>query len=86
MQRRITTSRAKKRQDMLHHLASDEVVCVTTGTGYSRATEAVHALGRIRDGTYGICADCRKRIPAARLMVKPEAARCVACQVEYERR
>ncbi len=48
--------------------------------------QAGEALQRIDEGTYGICADCSKRIPAARLQVKPEAARCVACQAEYERR
>jgi len=86
MARRKTTSRARQRQDMLRELATEEAVCVTFGKGYSRATEAVDALRRIRDGTYGICADCRKRIPAARLQAKPEATRCVACQTEYERR
>ena len=80
------TSRAKQRQEMLRELAADEAVCVTLGPGYSRAAEAVDALRRIRDGTYGFCADCEKRIPAARLQAKPEATRCVACQTEYEQR
>lgn len=86
MRLRKSTSRAKQRQEMLRELAADEAVCVAAGPGYSRAAEAVHALERIRDGTYGICVDCRKEIPAARLQVKPEATRCVACQTEYERR
>lgn len=71
---------------MLRELAADEAICVAFGHGHSRAAEAVTAMQRIRDGTYGICADCDKRIPAARLQVKPEAARCVACQTEYEQR
>ena len=54
---------------MLRELAADEAVCVTFGKGYSRATEVVEALRRIQDGTYGICADCGKRIPAARLRI-----------------
>ena len=86
MRRRNTTPRAKQRQEMLRELAADEAVCITIGIGYSRAAEAVDALRRIQDGTYGICADCGKRISAARLQVKPEAMRCVACQTEYERR
>ncbi len=85
MKLRSETSRAKQRQEVLRELAADEAVCVTVGPGYSRAAEAVDALQRIREGTYGICADCRKRIPAARLQVKPEATRCVPCQTEYER-
>ena len=86
MRRRNSASRAKQRQEMLRELAADEAVCVTLGPEYSRAAEAVDALRRIRDGTYGICADCGKEIPPARLQVKPEATRCVVCQTEYERR
>lgn len=85
MKKRNKTSRAKQRQDMLRELAADEAVIVRDRTGYSRAAEAVDALGRIRDGTYGFCADCHRRIPAARLEVKPEATRCVVCQTEFER-
>ncbi len=86
MKVRSKTSRAKRRQEILRELAADEVVCVAVEQGHSRATEAIDALQRIQDGTYGICADCRKRIPAARLQVKPEAIRCVACQADYEQR
>ena len=86
MRLRSRTSRAKQRQQLLRELAADKAVDVIAGPGYSRAAEAVDALQRIRDGTYGICADCRKRIPASRLQVKPEATRCVACQTECERR
>ena len=71
---------------MLRELATDEAVYVMSGKGHSRAVEALDALRRIQEGTYGICADCGKRIPAARLQAKPEATRCVACQTEYERR
>lgn len=86
MRRRNMTSRAKQRQEMLRELAADEAVCGTIGNPYSRAAEAVDAMRRIRAGTYGTCADCQKKIPAARLQAKPEATRCVACQTEYERR
>ena len=42
------------------------------------------ALQRIEDGTYGRCVDCGKEIPAARLEVRPEAARCVEDQAKVE--
>jgi RNA polymerase-binding transcription factor DksA len=86
MRIRKNTSRASKRQEILRELAADDVAYAISGTGYSRAAEAVDALRRIRDGTYGVCLDCTKKIPAARLQVKPEASRCVACQTEYEQR
>ena len=37
------------------------------------------ALARIAEGTYGICAGCGERIPAARLEALPAATRCVNC-------
>jgi DnaK suppressor protein len=44
------------------------------------------ALERIDAGTYGQCVDCEKKIPDARLKIRPEVARCVACQQKYEAR
>jgi phage/conjugal plasmid C-4 type zinc finger TraR family protein len=32
----------------------------------------------------GLCVDCRNPIPAERLEVFPDAARCVRCQGEWE--
>jgi RNA polymerase-binding protein DksA len=37
------------------------------------------ALGRINDGAYGSCVDCRKPIPVARLDALPYTKRCVEC-------
>jgi len=37
------------------------------------------ALARVDAGTYGICANCGRPIPAARLEARPFAEYCVAC-------
>jgi RNA polymerase-binding transcription factor DksA len=37
------------------------------------------ALGRVRDGTYGVCVDCSGPIGAERLEARPTAVRCVVC-------
>ncbi len=37
------------------------------------------ALQRIREGEYGICEDCGKKIPESRLEAIPYAAVCVHC-------
>lgn len=37
------------------------------------------ALVRARAGRYGVCVDCGRPIPSARLAVRPAATRCVAC-------
>jgi phage/conjugal plasmid C-4 type zinc finger TraR family protein len=70
---------------MLRELASDQGYRVLPGSGPARAIEALEAMRRIKDGTYGTCADCGGKIPAARLRAKPEATRCVRCQTERER-
>jgi DnaK suppressor protein len=43
------------------------------------------ALARLEAGTYGLCIDCGKPVPEARLEAKPEAARCLTCQAKRDR-
>ncbi len=42
------------------------------------------ALGRLRDGHYGLCADCGADIPFDRLKAEPWALRCVPCETRHE--
>lgn len=37
------------------------------------------ARERLRAGDYGVCVDCGRAIPGARLEVRPTAQRCVGC-------
>jgi hypothetical protein len=48
--------------------------------------EIIEALQRVHAGTYGVCVDCGRNIPLTRLRARPEAARCIQCQSDYERR
>lgn len=41
--------------------------------------DVVRALGKIDDGTYGICDRCGRLIPEARLEARPWSVRCVDC-------
>jgi RNA polymerase-binding transcription factor len=43
------------------------------------------ALLRLNDGSYGLCADCDRAIPVARLDAEPTALRCVQCQELFEK-
>ena len=43
--------------------------------------EAMHARAA---GTYGVCAECGRKIPPARLAARPEATLCVDCQRRRE--
>ncbi|MBN2370062.1 MAG: TraR/DksA family transcriptional regulator [Vicinamibacteria bacterium] len=44
------------------------------------------ALQRLENGTYGLCTECRKELPAARLRALPFAALCRDCQAFQEER
>ncbi|WP_347469645.1 TraR/DksA family transcriptional regulator [Burkholderia stagnalis] len=44
------------------------------------------ALQRIRDGSYGDCADCDMPVDYERLLARPTAERCAHCQQLHERR
>ncbi|MBQ1949595.1 MAG: TraR/DksA family transcriptional regulator [Treponema sp.] len=44
------------------------------------------ALERIRTGKYGICLNCNKEIPQARLEALPYAFLCVNCAAAQERK
>ena len=43
------------------------------------------AIVRIESGRYGVCDDCGKKIPAARLQALPSAGMCLTCQARRER-
>jgi RNA polymerase-binding transcription factor DksA len=43
------------------------------------------ALARAAQNRYGLCIDCGSPIDHARLAATPYAARCMACQVQFER-
>jgi DnaK suppressor protein len=47
--------------------------------------EIDHALQRLESGKYGVCEDCGKPIPAARLEAVPFAYLCVPCKEREER-
>lgn len=46
---------------------------------HARYEAVLEALSRLAAGTYGVCTSCGGRIPYGRLLVMPEATRCVAC-------
>jgi len=47
--------------------------------------EIEETLLRIKKGTYGRCANCKKMIDTDRLAIKPTALYCVACERKREK-
>ena len=44
------------------------------------------ALGKLEDGTYGICEVCKTAISKTRLKALPQASFCVKCQEKREKK
>src|ERR1700677_4224319 len=42
------------------------------------------SLARLKQGTYGVCEGCNKKIPVARLNALPFSTTCIGCQREME--
>jgi DnaK suppressor protein len=47
--------------------------------------EIDEALKRIKDGEYGLCQSCNKKIPVQRLNAVPYAKYCIQCQAQEEK-
>jgi len=45
-----------------------------------------HALAKFADGSYGLCEECGQPIGVSRLLARPEARLCIACQTRAEKR
>ncbi|SNY24865.1 dksA/traR C4-type zinc finger [Paractinoplanes atraurantiacus] len=50
-----------------------------------RIAATAHALRRMSEGTYGVCATCDKPIPLGRLHIAPTAAHCARCAPARDR-
>jgi RNA polymerase-binding transcription factor DksA len=64
-----------------HEQEMDETTAVFLDEEERRISEARRALA---SGTYGICRECGREIPAGRLEAVPEAVRCLDCQRHFE--
>jgi DnaK suppressor protein len=64
----------------------DYMSAVSAEAGSDTVREIQQALIKLREGTYGICEDCGKRITKRRLKARPFAILCINCKQEQERR
>ena len=64
-----------------HDQELDETTVMILDEELKRVNEARQA---VEGGNYGVCVDCGKEIPAARLEAIPETIRCLEDQSRYE--
>jgi RNA polymerase-binding protein DksA len=71
-------------------IASDDIdrrILESLGSAEMRRLQMIEsALGRLRDGHYGVCMSCGKKIPKERLEAIPYSVLCIDCKSSEERR
>ncbi len=70
--------------DMAFDSGSEEVTSQLAELESRELTQIDRALARLKQGTYGVCESCLKKIPIARLNALPFSTTCVTCQREIE--
>ena len=84
--RRILQNQLREREALIGELDPraaphlDVVAWSTTQSSKRVVAQITRALGRIADGTFGICTGCFEPIANDRLAVVPHAELCVMCQ------
>lgn len=66
--------------DEANDTTEEETTMALQGEAQQALDQVNRALARLDAGSYGICANCGKKIPPARLKARPYAIYDIACQ------
>lgn len=80
------TTASQHPADVASDLTARELALFADLAYREAVTRIDEALARIEAGTYGACVDCGSGIAPERLDARPDAARCLACEIRNERR
>jgi DnaK suppressor protein len=80
----LTGGRSADSQEQAQELENAEVVDALGNEARTEISKIARALDQIKNGTYGVCADCGETIPMARLEAYPFADRCIRCATAAE--
>jgi RNA polymerase-binding transcription factor len=70
--------------DLAFDTGSEEVASQLAELEARELNQIERALSRLKQGTYGVCEGCHKKIPVARLNALPFITTCIQCQREME--
>jgi DnaK suppressor protein len=70
--------------DLAFDTGSEEVASQLAELEARELNQIERALARLKQGTYGVCEGCHKKIPVARLNALPFITTCIQCQREME--
>ena len=71
--------------DLASESRDREINTILTDRDRDKLQAIDEALGRVDDGSYGVCENCGADIAEARLQALPFTRLCVSCQSERER-
>jgi len=80
----IAVERVADSIDQIDNATGRELAARRLDLHARRLTDAIGALKRIKDGTYGICLECESEIEPKRLNAVPWTCYCIACQEQIE--
>jgi DnaK suppressor protein len=70
--------------DLAFDTGSEEVASQLAELEARELNQVERALARLKQGTYGGCEGCQRKIPVARLNALPFITTCIQCQREME--
>jgi DnaK suppressor protein len=70
--------------DLAFDSGSEEVTSQLAELEARELNQVERALAKLKQGTYGLCEGCQKKIPITRLNALPFSTACVSCQREME--
>src|SRR5438552_4577008 len=70
--------------DLAFDSGSEEVASQLAELESRELAQIERALAKLKQGTYGLCEGCAKKIPVARLNALPFSTTCISCQREME--
>jgi DnaK suppressor protein len=70
--------------DLAFDTGSEEVASQLAELEARELSQIERALARLKQGSYGVCEGCHKKIPVARLNALPFITTCIQCQREME--
>lgn len=76
----ITIEKSPDALDEVQNAAERELAIRTLDRESKLLTQVRSALGRIEDGSYGVCIHCEEDISPKRLNAVPHTPYCISCQ------
>lgn len=70
--------------DMAFETGSDEVNSQLAQLESRELSQIEQAIHKLKQGTYGVCEGCLRKIPVQRLNALPFSTMCIECQRELE--